>query len=98
MIGKTSIREAARSRRCLVFADGFFEHHHKNRKTFPYFIQLKNLTSMTLTGLWDEWKDASSGLVRSTYTIVTTTANPMTTRIHNNPKLEDGTTYAIDIT
>lgn len=52
---------------------------------------------MTLTGLWDEWKDASSGLVR-TYTIVTTTANPMTTRIHNNPKLEDGTTYAIDIT
>ena len=53
---------------------------------------------MTLTGLWDEWKDASSGLVRSTYTIVTTTANPMTTRIHNNPKLEDGTTYAIDIT
>ena len=45
---------------------------------------------MTLAGLWDEWKDPRSGLVRSTHTIVTTTPTSMMMRIHNNPTLEDG--------
>ena len=80
MFEKPAFREAARSRRCLVLVDGFFEHHHKGGKTFSLYVQLRSLAPMTLAGLWDEWKDSGSGLVRSTYTIVTTAANPMTTR------------------
>ena len=45
---------------------------------------------MAMAGLWDEWVDQSSGLVRKTYTIVTTRANALMTRIHNNPKASDG--------
>jgi putative SOS response-associated peptidase YedK len=90
MFEKAAFREPARNRRCLVLVDGFFEHHHKNNKTFPYHIRMKDDSPMTFAGLWDEWKDEASGIVRSTYTVVTTRANPMMARIHNNPKLEEG--------
>lgn len=90
MFEKSAFREPARNRRCLVMADGFFEHHHKSKKTFPYYVKFKNDDPMTLAGLWDEWIDKSSGLVRRTYSVVTTRANPLLARIHNNPKMEEG--------
>jgi putative SOS response-associated peptidase YedK len=90
MFEKAAFREAARERRCLVLVDGFFEHHHKNGKAFPYHIRLQQDEPMVLAGLWDEWVDKTSGLVRRTYTIVTTRANALMTRIHNNPKASEG--------
>jgi putative SOS response-associated peptidase YedK len=87
---KPAFRESARERRCLILVDAFFEHHHKNGKAFPYHIRLKNNEPMTMAGLWDEWKDSVSGIMRRTYTVVTTQANPMMTRIHNNPKASEG--------
>jgi len=90
MFEKPAFREPARERRCLVLVDGFYEHHHKNNKTFPYHIHFKDDSPMSLAGLWDEWTDPATGLVRRTYTIVTTRANPLMVRIHNNPKVEEG--------
>ena len=40
---------------------------------------------MVLAGLWREWTDEESGETQSTFTIVTTTANEMMEKIHNNP-------------
>ena len=90
MFDKPAFRESARERRCLVLVDGFFEHHHKNGKAFPYHILLKNDEPLALAGLWDEWVDRVSGLVRRTYTVVTTKANALMARIHNNPKASEG--------
>lgn len=90
MFDKPAFREPARNRRCLVLVDGFFEHHHKAGKTFPYFIKIKNDEPMTMAGLWDEWIDEASGLTRRTYSVVTTVANPLMSRIHNNPKASEG--------
>jgi putative SOS response-associated peptidase YedK len=90
IFSKPAFREPARSKRCLVMIDGFFEHHHKNGKTFPYHIRFKDNEPMTLAGLWDEWRDPASGLTRRTYTVVTTKANPMMARIHNNPNASEG--------
>ena len=90
MFEKAAFRESARNKRCLVLTDGFFEHHHNNAKTFPYHIKFKNDDPMTMAGLWDEWTDETSGLVRRTYTIVTTSANSLMARIHNNSKAESG--------
>src|SRR6185436_1060716 len=90
MFEKPAFREPARNRRCLVITDGFFEHHHKGGKTFPYHVKFKNDQPMTLAGLWDEWSDHTSGIVRRTYTVVTTAANPLMARIHNNPKASEG--------
>ncbi len=90
MFDKPAFREPARNKRCLVMADGFYEHHHKNKKTFPHYIRLKNDEPMLLAGIWDEWTDKQSSVTRSSYAIVTTQANAMMARIHNNPKLEAG--------
>jgi putative SOS response-associated peptidase YedK len=90
MFEKPAFRESARERRCLVLVDGFFEHYHKNGKTFPHHIQLKSNEPLTFAGLWDEWTDQTSGLVRRTYTVVTTNANPLMAKIHNHPKASEG--------
>jgi putative SOS response-associated peptidase YedK len=90
MFEKPAFRESAHERRCLVLVDGFFEHYHKNGKTFPHHIHLKNNEPLTFAGLWDEWTHKTSGLVRRTYTVVTTKANPLMAKIHNHPKASEG--------
>jgi len=83
---KTSYKSAAKYRRCLVLIDGFFEYHWKNEKSFPHHIELINNEPMALAGLWETWKLESEDLVRNTFTIVTTKANPLMAHIHNKPK------------
>lgn len=86
MFEKPSYKSAAVQRRCLVVVDGFYEHHHKAGKTFPYFIRPKNDISFTMAGLWEEWRHQD--MKRLTCTIVTTEGNNLLSKIHNNPKLK----------
>ena len=80
-----SFKSSAQSRRCLIPIDGFYEHRHFNNNTYPHFIFRKGSQPMVLAGLWREWTDEESGETQSTFTIVTTTANEMMEKIHNNP-------------
>lgn len=86
---KPSFRDAAKSKRCLIVIDGFFEHHHFNGKTYPYYFEQKNKEPLTLAGLWSEWTDQATGEVLKTFTIVTTYGNELFAKIHNNPKLAE---------
>jgi putative SOS response-associated peptidase YedK len=85
---KPAFRKAARNNRCLIYVNGFYEHHHHKGQTFPYFIYLKSGEPMALAGLWNEWVDPETGELWNTFSIVTTEGNPMMAKIHNNPKLE----------
>jgi putative SOS response-associated peptidase YedK len=86
---KPAFRAPAAKRRCLITCvDGFFEHHHQGKKKYPFFIKLKNDEPMTLAGLWDKWIDKQTGEEHFTYTVVTTVANPLMEKIHNNPNAE----------
>ncbi len=86
---KPSFREAAKQRRCLITCiDGFFEHHHIGGKSYPFYISLKNNESMTFAGLWERWEDKSTGSIRYTATIVTTEANGLMAKIHNNERAQ----------
>lgn len=87
---KKAFAESARERRCLIIVDGFFEHYHFNKQTFPFLIKLKNDEPITLAGIWDEWRDNVSGMIRKTYSVVTTKANQTLSKIHNNPNAESG--------
>lgn len=88
---KPAFRQSAKSKRCLITCiDGFYEYYHFKGKTYPYFISLKSDEPITFAGLWDRWENKEEGLVRYTATIVTTTANELMARIHNNPKRENG--------
>jgi putative SOS response-associated peptidase YedK len=85
---KPSFRDSARSKRCLIYLDGFYEHHHKAGKTYPFFISRKDGEPFPVACLWAEWMDKENKSKLITFSIVTTKANEMMSRIHNNPKLE----------
>jgi putative SOS response-associated peptidase YedK len=85
---KPSFRDAARHNRCLIYVDGFYEHHHFKGKTYPFYIHGKNNEPLALGGLWSRWRDSETGEVLKTFTIVTTKGNSLLSKIHNNPKLE----------
>ena len=82
---KPSFRQAAKNNRCLVYVDGFYEHHHFNGKTYPFYIYRKDKNPMILAGLFSERDEPLDGVYAS-FTIVTTEGNSMMAKIHNNPK------------
>ena len=85
---KNSFRVAAKNTRCIIYVDGFYEHHHYKDEIYPYYIYRKDKEPMILAGLYSEWQDPDTGGKMNTFSIVTTTGNEMMAKIHNNPKLE----------
>lgn len=85
---KPAFRTSARHKRCIVHVEGFYEHHHFGKKTYPYFIYLKDRPHFALAALWEQWKDKENGELVHSFSIVTTDGNDLLKRIHNNPKLE----------
>ncbi|MCR9173857.1 MAG: SOS response-associated peptidase [bacterium] len=84
---KPSFKDAAQNSRVIIPLDGFFEHHHKNGKTFPHYIQQKDGESMLVAGLSSHWTNPSTGEIIPSLSIVTTKGNELMSEIHNNPKL-----------
>ncbi|MBT8255978.1 MAG: SOS response-associated peptidase [Bacteroidia bacterium] len=85
---KPSFRNSAKNNRCIIYVDGFYEHHHFKGKTYPFFIHQKNNVPIALAGLYSEWLDKETGELLNTFSIVTTRGNRMLAKIHNNPKLK----------
>jgi putative SOS response-associated peptidase YedK len=77
-------REAIKRRRCLVPADWFYEWQKLDAKTKqPYAIGLKDNSMFAFAGLWERWKDKTSGQVLETYSVITTDPNELMEPIHN---------------
>ena len=85
---KPSFRQAAKNSRCIIYIDGFYEHHHFNKKTYPFFIQRKDRNPIALAGLWNEWINPETKGRINTFTIVTTKGNTLMSKIQNNPKIK----------
>jgi putative SOS response-associated peptidase YedK len=79
---KPSFRTPFKKHRCLVLADGFYEWDKKSPKHIPYRIILKNQEPFAFAGLCDYWKDEKGKEIKS-FTIITTQANSMVSKIHN---------------
>ena len=77
--------ESATMRRCLVMLDGFFDHHHKNGKAFPYYVQLRSREPFLVGGLWQTFIHPKDGIPINTVTLVTGPANKEMAWIHNEP-------------
>ncbi len=86
---KPSFRASAKNKRCIIYLDGFFEHHYYKGKAYPFFIYRKDKQPVTIAGLWSEWLDKDSGELIKSFTLVTTKANEFMAKIHNNPKLKE---------
>jgi putative SOS response-associated peptidase YedK len=100
LLGKSSFARAAAFRRCLVPADGWYEWQPsptavgakgKPRKQ-PFFIHRRDGAPLAMAGLYEFWRDKSlaeddpdSWL--TTYSIITTAAEPGLDRIHDRQPL-----------
>lgn len=78
-----AFREAFRRRRCLVPVDSFYEWKREGTLRQPYRVVRDDGRPLALAGLWAGWKDPESGLVRRTFTIVTTTPNDAIADLHD---------------
>jgi putative SOS response-associated peptidase YedK len=77
-------RDAMKRRRCLVPVDWFYEWQKIDAKTKqPYAIGLKDDSMFAFAGLWERWKDKTSGQALETYTVVTMDPNKLMEPIHN---------------
>ncbi len=86
---KPAFRHAAKTERCLIYADGFFEFHHFAKQTFPHYIHATNNEPIIIAGLYENWINEITGEVFKTTTLVTTVGNEMMKIIHNNPKANE---------
>lgn len=74
------------NQRCLVLANSFFEWQWsdpKGKKKQKYEIGFSGEQSFYLGGIWSEWADRETGEVLNTFSIVTTKANELMSKIHN---------------
>jgi len=79
---KPAFRDALKSRRCLVPADGFYEWQRAGKSKQPYCFEVDDGQLFALAGIWDCWKDASGNAVE-TCSILTTTPNALTATVHD---------------
>lgn len=89
MYDKPSFRDAAKEgKRCLIPCSGFYEWrwvdpNDKKSKKIPYYIFLKDAPLFSIAGLYARWTDKTNGMHHYTYTVLTTSANQLMTKIHN---------------
>jgi putative SOS response-associated peptidase YedK len=82
---KPSFKNSIINQRCLVIADGFYEWLEYQKTKYPHYIYLKNKPIFCFAGLYSNWKN-NNGETVSSFSILTTTANPMMERIHITKK------------
>ncbi len=83
---KPSFRSSILHQRCLVIADGFFEWMEYQKKKYPHYIYLKQHRLFCFAGIYSNWIDEATGEMITSFSIITTDANPMMQRIHNTKK------------
>ena len=83
---KPSFRNAFKHRRCLVLADGYYEWRKMNGEKQPYYIHRSDDLPFAMAGLWERWepKDPDSDdSSLETCTLMTTSANRLTEKVHD---------------
>jgi putative SOS response-associated peptidase YedK len=79
---KTAFRDALKSRRCLIPADGFYEWLRTGKAKQSYCFEVNEGELFAFAGIWDRWKDPTGQWVKSC-SILTTTPNAVTSAVHD---------------
>ncbi|KAA9008244.1 SOS response-associated peptidase [Histidinibacterium aquaticum] len=81
IVEKPAFRTAAKERRCIIPASGFYEWTKDAEGTrFPWYITRADGDPMAFAGVWQIWERGGERLV--TCAVVTTGANATMSRIH----------------
>jgi putative SOS response-associated peptidase YedK len=79
---KPSFRSAAKTRRCLIPANGFYEWVRTSDGKQPHFIHFADGRAFAFAGLWERWQKGASGPLE-TCTIITTRPNDLISELHD---------------
>jgi putative SOS response-associated peptidase YedK len=77
-----AFRDALKSRRCLIPADGFYEWKRDGKTKQPFCFEVNQGQLFAFAGLWDGWKDPKGNWIR-TCSILTTSANAVAAAAHD---------------
>lgn len=92
---KPAFRAAARARRCLIPADGFYEWTKgEGGARLPWYIQRRNHAPMVMAGVWQDWGPPEARM--ATCAVVTTAAGADTAALHDRvPLILDPADWAL---
>lgn len=82
MAEKPFFKQAVKSKRCLIPADGFYEWKQTGKTKTPMYIHEPGRQLFAFAGLWDEWRSPDGEVLR-TCTIITTGANQKISSVHD---------------
>jgi putative SOS response-associated peptidase YedK len=82
LLEKPSFRDAFRSRRCLIPADGFFEWPLVDGKKRKTLIQRQDHRPFAFAGIWERWESRADKRVVESCTIITSEPNEFMKPIH----------------
>jgi putative SOS response-associated peptidase YedK len=92
---KPAFRDALKSRRCLIPADGFYEWKRDGKSKQPFCFEVNQGQLFAFAGIWDRWKDPSGQWVKSC-SMLTTTPNAVTSTVHDRmPVILDPDAYDV---
>lgn len=75
--------EPFRRRRCVVPVCGFYEWTSTGLGRMPYYVRPAGKRPMLLAGIWDRWRDPSTGAATIGFAVVTTPASPGLAFLHD---------------
>jgi putative SOS response-associated peptidase YedK len=78
---KPVFRSAFKKRRCLVPVDGYYEWISEGKKKLPVLYEQQGRRPFALAGLCESWRGADTSDPLATFTIVTTGANALASRV-----------------
>ena len=80
-LNKPTFRDAFRSKRCLIPADGFYEWATVGKAKQPHHFRMRSRRPFAFAGLWEVWTDGATKLI--TCCLITTDANDLVRPIHD---------------
>ena len=83
---KASFKHLVNRKMCIVPSSGFFEWQTIGKEKIPYFIYPTHGNILSMAGLFDQWHDPLTGILKKTFTILTCPANELMSEIHNSKK------------
>jgi putative SOS response-associated peptidase YedK len=81
---KPFFRDAFKRTRCLIPVSGYYEWQDTPGGKQPwYFTARDGSPALTIAGLWDEWRDRSSGQALKSCTMIITEPNAFVAEVHD---------------